>query len=294
MISKLQAFTEDNFDYLSKKFSASLVFAILSSIAVNFFFQPGNIYSSGATGIAQILTTLSSRIFGMHIPVAITLYAINIPLFILAWKVLGKRFTIFTILTVTLAAAMINFVPETKLTSDPIINAVFGGAINGFGIGYALRNGLSSGGLDIVSMTIRKKTGHTVGSISIMFNVVIASVAGFLFGWQYALYTMITIFIAGRVTDSMFTKQKKMQVMIVTRNPDSVVQCIREEMQRGITIIHSAEGGYTHERQTVLITVITRYEIGHFRRIMAFSDPNAFVSIAENVKIMGNFKDLED
>ncbi|MDR2833545.1 MAG: YitT family protein [Streptococcaceae bacterium] len=278
-----------SFDDLSKRFSASFVYAILSSIAVNFFFQPGHIYSSGATGIAQIIHTLTQD----QIPIAVALYAINIPLFLVAWFLIGKKFTIFTILTVTLASVMIQLLPVTVLTPDPLINAVFGGAINGLGIGYALKNGISSGGVDIVSIAIRRKTGASVGSVSMSLNAIIIVLAGFLFGWKYALYTIATIFVSGRVTDAIFTKQKKMQVMIVTKNPDSVVSCIQAELKRGVTIINNAEGAYRHERQTVLITIITRYEIQTLKRMMQFADPDAFISISDNVKIIGNFKDME-
>ena len=83
--------------------------------------------------------------------------------------------------------------PEETVTTDPMICAIFGGAINGVGIGYALKNGLSSGGLDFVSIAIRKRTGKTIGSISIFFNIVILFAAGILFGWQYALYSAIAI-----------------------------------------------------------------------------------------------------
>ncbi len=175
------------------------------------------------------------------------------------------------------------------MSKDPIICAIFGGAVMGAGIGYALRNGLSSGGLDFVSIAIRKKTGKSVGSISIFFNVCIMFIAGILFGWAYALYSALAIFVCGKVTDAVYTKQKKMQVTIVTRFPNEVIEHIQEKMRRGITIIHEAEGAYRHEKQTVLITVVTRYELPMLRAAMKESDPHAFVSIAENVQILGRF-----
>ncbi|MDR0921863.1 MAG: YitT family protein [Lactobacillales bacterium] len=281
------------FEKYSEKFSGAIVYAILSSFALNFFFQPGHVYSSGVTGLAQILTAVSKNLFGFTIPVSITLYIINIPLFVLAWYNIGKRFTIFTFITVTLSSIFIHIMPETTLTTDPIINAIFGGAVNGVGIGYALRNGLSSGGLDIVSLSIRKKTGNSVGSISMMFNGVIVLVAGYLFGWQYAMYSILTIFVSGKVTDAVFTKQKKMQVMIVTKLPDEVIACLQGELRRGVTIVHGAEGAYYHENQTILFTIVTRFEIASLKSIMKESDPNAFVSIADNVKILGNFYEEE-
>jgi uncharacterized membrane-anchored protein YitT (DUF2179 family) len=190
---------------------------------------------------------------------------------------------------VTLSSLFIHFVPELTLTSDPIINAVFGGVINGAGIGFALRNNISSGGTDIISISIRKQTGHSVGSISLIFNAFIMVIAGVLFGWQYMFYSMLTIFMSSRVTDAIFTKQKKMQVMIVTKKTASVASAIQKQLHRGVTVVNEAEGAYTHEKTTILFTIITRFEYSEFRQIMEKSDPNAFVSISENVKILGNF-----
>ncbi|ALR99935.1 hypothetical protein ATZ33_00625 [Enterococcus silesiacus] len=275
-------------DYTTK-LSVSIVYAILASVAMNFFYQPGNIYSSGITGLAQILTTLSTQVVGFKVPVSITLYALNIPLFFVAWRKIGKKFTIFTFLTVTLTSIFMQIVPQTSLSNDPIICAIFGGAVMGSGIGFALKNGLSSGGLDIFSITIRKKTGRSVGSISMYFNGLIIFVAGYLFGWQYMFYSALSIFVSGKVTDAVYTKQKKMQVMIITKNPDAVIDGIQQKMRRGITIIHEAEGAYRHDKQTLLLTVVTRFELPALESAMKESDPSAFVSISDNVKILGRF-----
>ncbi|MGX7244425.1 YitT family protein [Enterococcus quebecensis] len=275
-------------DYTTK-LSVSIVYAILASVAMNFFYQPGNIYSSGITGLAQILTTLSTKVVGFKVPVSITLYALNIPLFFIAWLKIGKKFTIFTVLTVTLTSVFMQIVPQTTLSNDPIICAIFGGGVMGSGIGFALKNGLSSGGLDIFSITIRKKTGRSVGSISMYFNGLIIFVAGYLFGWQYMFYSALSIFVSGKVTDAVYTKQKKMQVMIITKNPDNVINEIQKKMRRGITIIHEAEGAYRHDKQTLLLTVVTRFELPALEAAMKESDPSAFVSISDNVKILGHF-----
>ncbi|MTD42315.1 DUF2179 domain-containing protein [Erwinia sp. CPCC 100877] len=279
-------------DYTTK-LSVSIVYAILASVAMNFFYQPGNIYSSGITGLAQILTTLSTKLVGFKIPVSITLYLLNVPLFFVAWLKIGKKFTVFTFLTVTLTSIFMQIVPQTVLSNDPIICAIFGGAVMGSGIGFALKNGLSSGGLDIFSITIRKKTGRSVGSISMYFNGLIIFVAGYLFGWQYMFYSALSIFVSGKVTDAVYTKQKKMQVMIITKNPDDVVEGIQNKMRRGITIIHEAEGAYRHDKQTLLLTVVTRFELPALEAAMKEADPSAFVSISDNVKILGRFYEEE-
>ncbi len=197
LLRVMKSISREKYD---EKVSASLLYGFLSAIAVNFFFQPGHVYSSGATGLAQILSVLSQRFIGFTIPVSLTFYAINIPLMIVAWYQIGHKFTIFTFITVSMSSLFIQFVPVITLTNDPIMNALFGGVVMGTGIGFALRNNISSGGTDIVSLTIRKRTGKNVGSISFLVNGTIMLIAGLTFGWKYALYSMITIFVSSRVT----------------------------------------------------------------------------------------------
>ncbi|MFZ1780418.1 MAG: YitT family protein [Enterococcus aquimarinus] len=271
------------------KISTSIVYAITASAAVNFFYEPGNIYSSGVTGIAQIIGTLAQSAFGIKIPVALALLLLNLPLFILGWFKISPKFTIFTGITVLLTSVFMQIIPVQVLSTDPIINAIFGGVVMGAGVGYALRNGLSSGGLDFITIAIRKKTGKTIGSLSIIFNSFILLAAGLLFGWQYAFYSALAIFVSGKVMDAVFTKQKKMQVTIVTSCAEEVIHGIHGKMRRGITIINGAEGAFRYDRQKVLITVVTRYELPLLKQIMRETDPHAFVSIADNVQILGRF-----
>lgn len=273
----------------AEKISASILYGILSSIAVNFFFQPGHVYSSGATGLAQVISAISNRLFGMTIPISVAFYLINIPLLILAWNKIGHKFTIFTFITVTMSSLFIQIMPQVTLTHDPLINAIFGGLILGLGVGLGLKSRISSGGTDIVSLTIRKKTGKDVGKIALVVNAVIMVFAGVLFGWQYALYSMISIFVCTRVTDAICTKQKKMQAMIVTEYPDKVIKTIHKKLHRGVTCINNAEGTYKHVHKAVLITILTQEEYNDFKMLMLKTDPTAFISVAENVRIIGRF-----
>lgn len=280
---------------LTHRFSASVLYGITSAFALNFFYQPGRVYASGATGAAQVATEILTRILGHnYLPISATLFLINVPLMILAWFRLGKQFTLFTLLTVTMSSIFIHFVPETTLTPDPIINAIFGGTIMGAGVGYAMRNGISSGGTDIIALYIRKRTGHNVGTLGFIVNGVIIFTAGVLFGWEHMLYSMIAIFVSSRVTDAIFTRQKRMQVMIVTENPEIIIRKLFEKMHHSATILNNAEGAYSHEKRTILFTVITMYEYQDFKEIITKYDPKAFVSISENVRVIGNFSEITD
>ncbi|WP_223804513.1 YitT family protein [Lactococcus kimchii] len=279
---------------LVNKFSAAVVYGVFSSFALNFFYQPGHVYSSGATGVAQVVSEIITRLVGYDVlPISVTLFLVNVPLILLAWRGIGKQFTIYTLITVVMSSVFIHFIPVTQLTQDPVINAVFGGAIMGFGVGNAMKAGISSGGTDIVSLYMRKKTGRTVGTLSFIVNGIVVFIAGLLFGWEYMLYSIIAIFVSSRVQDAIFTRQKRMQVMIVTQNPDLLMHQLFEKFRHGVTIL-SSEGGYTREERTVLLTVITMYEYQDFKNIVERYDPKAFVSISENVRVLGNFSEISD
>lgn len=273
----------------AERMSGSIIYGLLSSIAVNFFFRPGKVYSSGVTGLAQIVSVLAETYASLDLPIALVYYGLNIPLLILAWRKIGYKFTIFTFITVTFSSLFIQFMPHVTLTTDPLVNAIFGGLMLGTGIGFALRNNVSSGGTDIVSILIRKKTGRQVGQLSLAVNIFILAVAGIMFGWKYALYSMVSLFISSRMTDAIFVKQKRMQAMIITNQPERVIKKIHKKLNRGVTIINGAEGAYNHEQKTILITIITRAEFNDFKQIMKKADPKAFVSVADNVNIIGHF-----
>jgi uncharacterized membrane-anchored protein YitT (DUF2179 family) len=275
----------------SARFSAAVVYAVASAMALNFFWQPGHIYSSGFTGLAQILNSLSANLIGFELPVYVLYLLLNIPVIIIAFFKVGHRFAFFTTFALVLAAAAMRLLtgPETPWVSDPLVDAIFGGAVNGFGTGLALRNGLSTGGLDIIGILVRRRTGMKMGAVNLTFNFFILLGAGFIFGPQFALYTGIGLVVNARVIDLVYTRQQKMQVMIVTENRQAVVDAIQDQLRRGITIIHHAEGGYNHHQKDVLFTVISMYEQFDLRDAIYDADPNAWASMWRIERTFGKF-----
>lgn len=280
------------YNFLSK-LSAALFYSVAVAIALNFFWAPGHMYSSGITGFAQLINSLSERFLPFTLSTSLMYFALNVPLFILGWFKIGHKFTFFTIVAVIAGSFMMKVVTPLTVHWDPLLCAIFGGVINGIGTGFALKNGISTGGLDIVGIVIRQKTGMNYGKFNILVNLVIIAAAGFVFGWTRALYSALTIFINGRVIDAVYTQHKKMQVMIITEHPHNIIKGIQEKMHRGITIIHDAEGAYGHTEKTVLITIIDRYDMYDIRKIVAEADQYAFMSVSEVEKVYGRFKEQE-
>lgn len=275
------------------KLTTALFYALAVAIALNFFWHPGGIYASGITGFAQVVQTISERFLPFVLPTSLMLVVLNIPMFLLGWFKIGHRFTLYTMITVVLASIMMNVIPPLTMKFDPILCALFGGLVNGIGTGMALKSGMSTGGLDIIGIILREKTGQSFGSINIAVNLIIVVLAGATFGWIHAMYTAISIFINGRVIDMIYTKHQKMQVIIVTTKPQEIIYDIQGHMRRGITILHDAEGAFGHSEKTVLITIIGRDEMYDIETIIRRNDPYAFASITESVKILGRFKEAE-
>lgn len=275
------------------KLTICLIYAFLYSIALNIFWQPGHIYAGGLTGISQILTTLIDKAKTINLPISVIYYLLNIPMVLLAWFKINHKFVIYTIVAVTFASFAIYITPTITLTKDPIICAIFGGVINGYSLGIALKHGISTGGMDALVVTLRQLTGQTVGAISMILNGAIILAAGYLFGWPYAFYSLLSIFVSGKVTDLVYVKHQKVQVMIITQKPTQVISSLQKELTRGITVIPQAYGAYQHATQTVLITVITFYEMEILDQIMKEVDPKAFVSVSQDIKILSEFKEMD-
>lgn len=275
------------------KLSAAFFYALAVAVALNFFWEPGGIYASGVTGFAQIVQNFSQHFLPFVLTTSVMYFVLNIPLFILAWFKIGHRFTYFSIVAVFLGSIMMHVIPPINIKFDPIICALFGGVINGIGTGFALKSGISTGGLDILGIIIQKKTGRSFGAINILFNMIIMIFAGIAFGWIHALYTAISIFVNGRVIDMIYTQHQKMQIMIVTSHPKEIIHEIQSQRHRGITIIHDAEGAYGHTEKTILFSIISRYEIYDFEQVIRRTDPAAFASITEVDKIIGRFKEVK-
>ncbi|AFT81851.1 YitT family protein [Leuconostoc carnosum] len=274
----------------ASRVGGAVFYGVIVAFAMNYFWRPGHIYSSGFTGFAQLVTTLT----GDRIPVALALALVNLPMLVIAWWKLSWRFATFTTLAVLLSSALMPLFDTRRiLTPDPLINAMFGGALNGMAVGTALRYGVGTGGLDVIGLLVKKHFGFKMGPINLGFNALIMVGAGLTYGWKYALYSIVGVIISSRMIDAFYTRQQQMQVMIITTKPDEMVDGIQRKMRRGVTIINDARGGYTGQERSVLLTVITQQERYELREAMREVDAQAFSSTWKIEHTVGRFYEPE-
>ena len=257
--------------------------AILVAASLNIFLIPANVFASGFTGVAQILATITPLSTG------ILLFILNVPVAILGWIKIGKTFTIFSFISVALTMFFLEIIPIFEISGDLLLNAVFGGVILAVGAGITLKWGASTGGLDIIALILSRISDQSIGKYFLILNGLIVITAGFLFDWERALYTLVTLYVSSRVIDAVYTRHVKVTAMIVTKKPNELRKAIHDRITRGITRL-PAKGGYTEEDKEMLFIVLTRYELYDLKQVIADVDPAAFTNIVETAGIFGLFR----
>ena len=244
----------------SKKIVIVIAGAFLNALAINLFLVPANVYSSGFTGIAQLLSKVLSEQTPLNVSMGFLLLVLNIPVAILGWLKVGKSFTVYSFLSVVLSSLFLELIPITQVSKDILLNSVFGGVILAVGVGITLKWGASTGGLDIIAMVLSRMKDKPIGNYIFILNSFIIITAGFLYGWEKALYTIVSLYATTRVIDAIHTRHAKLTAMIITKKADELKTAIHSQLVRGITMI-PAKGAFSNEPRDMLMIVITRYEL---------------------------------
>ncbi|MEG2708138.1 MAG: YitT family protein [Vagococcus sp.] len=271
------------------KKSLIVIFAgFVLAVALNLFLIPANVFSAGVNGMAQLLSGILQTSFGITLDTGIIIFIMNIPIAILGWIKLGKSATIFSLLTVLSVTIMTLLIPVTEVTNNPLMNGIVGGVLTGVAVGVTMKYGFSTGGMDIVSLVLAKTTGKTVGSLMLIINIFIIGTAGFVFDWESALYTIISIFCTTQVVDSIHTSHQKVTAFIITSKQEEVIHSIQTEILRGMTLLPGT-GVYSRKETSVIMIVVTKYELYALEQAVYLSDQNAFMNIVPTQTVMGSF-----
>ncbi|MBG9982290.1 YitT family protein [Aerococcaceae bacterium DSM 111020] len=264
------------------------------AVGLNIFQIPGDIYAGGITGFAQLIT-YSLREFS-HLDNVIATgnlyFLLNVPILILSIFKLGRKFTILTILVVISTTLWTNIIPVQGVSKEPLLNAIIGGTISGISGGLCVKYGMSSGGIDIISMVIYRATGINVGSMNLVINSLIVMAAGMLYSWEFALFTIISMYANARMVDVLHTNDHRMTVFIVTEQVDEVVEAILKRIRRGITIM-DGKGGYSKTPRSVLMIVVNQYELHELQFAVLETDPKAFIDVIQSSQVTGNYLSKE-
>ncbi|MFK7694939.1 YitT family protein [Paenibacillus sp. HJGM_3] len=255
--------------------------AAFVSVGLEIFLVPNNIIDGGIVGVSIIVSHLSG------LPLGIFLFLLNLPFLFIGYKQIGKTFaisTLFAVALMSIGTALLHPVPP--LTIEPLLATVFGGIILGIGVGLVIRAGGSLDGTEIVAILVNKKSPFSVGETVMFINIFILGSAGFVFGWDQAMYSLIAYYIAFKMIDMTIEGfEESKSVWIISDQYKEIGEAIIHRLGRGVTYLNG-EGGFSGDNKRVIFCVITRLEEAKMKSIVEDHDPSAFLAV-------GNIHDVK-
>ncbi|MBQ5819927.1 MAG: YitT family protein [Clostridia bacterium] len=263
----------------------ALVGSFIYSAAVRMFIDPNHISVGGLTGLGSVLNYL------LHFPIGLSVLAMNLPLFLLSWKKLGRSFffkTLFATVVISLMLDATAFLPT--FLENKLLAAVAGGVCAGAGLGIIFSRGMATGGTDLLAKLIKGWfRGVSYGKVILIADGVILVIAAVAYQdlWSI-LYSAITVWLSSTVIDTILNGMERAKsVSIITNKKDEVLQGILQDVNRGATV-WNAEGGYTKAGKDVVLVVVRSYELFHLKRTVRMADPEAFMIVSDATEVLGN------
>jgi uncharacterized membrane-anchored protein YitT (DUF2179 family) len=257
--------------------------SILCAIAINGILIPNGFLSSGLAGLVLIVHYMVPSL-----PVSALYFLLNVPVFALAWKFVGRRFSFYSIAGMTIFSCALAWVYILLPAEDLLCSALLAGILSGAGGGIILKSLGSGGGTDILSVALLKRFSVRLGTTTLAFNCMVLLVGALFFPLEKVLYTLIYIYVSARILNLVVTglSQRK-AVMIVSNLGEAISQGILEETKRGVTILRG-QGAYSGQDEKVLYTVVNLRDLSRIKQLIRQIDPQAFVVVSDTLEVMGH------
>ena len=259
-----------------------LLGSLVAAAAYPAFLVPNNIAPGGLTGVATILNFL------FHWPVGTVSLLLNIPLFIIGYRAMGRIFAFRSLIATVLFSILIDILPIRPVSTDPLLGTLFGGVVLGAGLGLILRGGATTGGSDMVARMVHRRLPFiSVGMFLFAVDCLVVLVAAVAIGTEQALYAFINIYVCSKVIDTvMMGVSGNKACFIMTSRWEQITRRLMDEVGRGVTHLE-AKGAYTGREQPVVLCVAARQEIMSVKRIVQEEDEKAFMFITEAHEALG-------
>lgn len=281
-------------EYEGKRALGSVVGAFMYAAGINLFVVPASLYTGGVMGICQVIRTILARYFGLNFEAfdiaGVIYYAINIPIFVVAFRHIGRKFFTKTLVTVTAMTVFLSVIPTVMIVEERMAACVVGGIIAGAGTGITLRMGASGGGMDVIGVLLtRWKQDFSVGKVNLFVNIMLYAVCLLLFDIEIVVFCIIYSAVYSVAMDRVHTQNINVEVTVITKADTTALEKeVFQELNRGITK-WSALGAYTYDRSHVLYIMLSKYEVHRLRAIIHKHDPDAFIVLNEGVSVAGNY-----
>lgn len=252
------------------------------------FVNTGGLFPGGFAGVTLLITRSASQFLGITIPYSLVYLPLNLVPAFIGFKFIGKRFTIMSFYMVALSSFLTDLLPDIPITSDTLLISVFGGILNGVSISICLLSGASAGGTDFISIYFSEKKGIDTWNYIFLANVCILTLAGILFGFDAAMYSIIYQFCSTQVIQTLYKRYQKDTLLIVTSKPKEVYEQIRISTHHDATMIEGL-GMYEETTRHMLYSVVGRSQVDSLTKEIKSIDEKAFINVIQTEQITGRF-----
>ncbi len=266
-----------------------MVYSVIVALNFKSFVQAGDLFPGGFTGLTRLLQRCAQEYWHITLPFAPLNLLFNAIPAAVSLKLIGKRFTMYSCLAIVFSSFFTDMIPAVPVTEDILLICVFGGLVNGFAISLCLQVRITSGGTDFIAIALAERKNINAWNYIFCGNVVMLMVAGALFGWDRALYSIIFQFASTQVVRMMDPDGRRMTLFIVTGREKAGGVCAQIQDTRHTATLIEGVGLYNGEPCVMIYSVVGSNQLRRLTRKVKQADPQAFVNVIRTEKLMGNF-----
>ena len=233
--------------------------SVIMALNIKTFVRTGGLYPGGATGLTLLIQRVGELFLGFELPYTLINVLLNLGPIYIGFRFIGKKFTLYSCLSIMLTNVLTDVLPSLAITYDTLLISVFGGIFNGLAISMCLMMNATTGGTDFIGIFLSERKGVDSFNVVLGFNAVLLVIAGFLFGWEKALYSIIFQYTSTQVLHMLFKQYRQHTLFVVTNHARRIYEVIAKNSNHGATIIE-AEGSYEHQERKIVYSVVSRAE----------------------------------
>lgn len=262
--------------------------SVVMAVNIKSFVDAGGLFPGGFNGLTLLIQRSAQQFAGIALPfTAINLLLNAIPA-VISFRLIGKRFTLYSCLMIALTSVLTDIIPSMPLTNDVLLVCIFGGIINGFSISLCLLGRATSGGTDFIAVALSERLNVDAWNYIFIGNCLMLVVAGMLFGWDKALYSIIFQFASTQIVHLLDPRFKRTTLFIISNRAPEIYEQIKDTTHHGATLFHGI-GLYNGEERDLIYSVITSDQVKEITRAAREIDPHAFINILKTDQVAGNF-----
>lgn len=255
------------------------------------FAKSADLLPGGISGVSLLLQHIIKSIFHVTVPYSVFNILLNLFPVYIGFRYIGKKFTLYSILTILLSSVFVDILPDYIFTTDILLISIFGGLINGFAIALCLNVGTTTGGTDFISIYMSQQKGMDAWNYILFGNVIILLIAGAMFGWSIALYSIIYQFCSTQIIQMLYKRYQKETLFIISNKADEIYRLIKDTTNHDATLFHGI-GCYEAKEKEMIYSVINTDARRQLIPLIHSVDPHAFINVVKTEELAGRFHDI--